>query len=213
LETIKANLSTYDYFDMRLANLICIGLVISVLLVSAYNIHLYFRFQKEIHDYEEKNVLMEQRFQKIKHMQGESSKKIDENDINSIKAKADFVNRLIAIDIFPWQKILDELELIMPGDMILQDFTTSDDFSTIILKGDAGSTQSISLFLNRLNAVKLFQNNLLLGFNVKSGTLAGETKGETLVLRFKIESQLRIDLLFSECGYEDLGKILVNNHP
>lgn len=209
MEPIKVNLSTFEHYDMRLANLMCISIVIFVLLFSTYNIHLYFRSQDEIRNYEEKIETMELRFNKIRQMKDERMVKIGQNELNSIRTKASFVNRLIAFDIFPWHRVLNELERIMPGDMILRDFSPSGDFSKITLRGSTGSTQSISLFLNKLNSIELFHNNVLLGFNVKHNALTSGTKEETIGLKFEIESQLHIDKLFLENGYGDLGKILL----
>jgi hypothetical protein len=209
LELINVNLASNEYYNKRTANLLRISAVALVLLITVYNIINFITFQKEIHGYEKSIAGMVQSSGNVKQIKYDGRIKVDENKIKSIQAKTEYVNQLIATDLYPWSRVLDALEEIIPDDMVLHEFLPADGSDKLILRGETGSTTSISYFLNRLNALDLFQNNLITKFNVMPVSSSAGATTNALRLHFEIESRLQVETLFTNNGYGDLGKLMV----
>jgi len=88
-----------------------ISAVIIVLIISKYNYHLYDSCQREILNYEKKIAQLENKLKEKQQLQNENNIEIDEEEMKVLKNNADFANRLIASDIFPWNQFLDKLEM------------------------------------------------------------------------------------------------------
>ncbi|MDM8539468.1 hypothetical protein QUF90_00130 [Desulfococcaceae bacterium HSG9] len=87
-------------------------------------------------------------------------------EIKSLKDKSEFVNRIILEDVFVWTELLDLLETTMPPTMIVSLIAVSDNLSKLTLKGRVASTHELSLFLKKINAADLFNNNILSAISV-----------------------------------------------
>jgi Tfp pilus assembly protein PilN len=77
------------------------------------------------------------------------------------KKNAVFANRLITLDIFPWDKLLDTLEKSVPEGITLSGFDPSDDLKQILIKGRAGTLENIAYLLKMLEKSSILQSSLL----------------------------------------------------
>ncbi len=204
MQPIKINMATVEYFDKRYVHSALIGFAAFILIISSHNIYSFFNNKKEINNYTEKISRLESSLIGEKRILNEKMEKTGENKITSASKKTLFVNRLIARDIFPWNQLLYMLEIRLPDEMLLTNFSPSENFKHLTLKGSADSTGAISLFLTRLNDWDLLQNNILTSLSL----IKNNSKEDNGKIQFTIESTFRVDRFFTSNGYGDLGKIL-----
>ena len=152
----------------RRADFAVIMVMIGVLLAFAgANGYQYINTQREIRKYDEILARQHQIRQAAKQQsQKTRGLKLSATEINIIKDKSAFVNRIILEDIFTWTGMLDLLETTMPKTMILNHLATSDNLNELTLKGRVASTHELSLFLKKINAADLFKNSILSAISV-----------------------------------------------
>ncbi len=211
MEPIKVNLASFEYFDKRPAYMAIISSVIIVLIISTYNFHLYNINQHEINNYEKKIAKSEEEWKKQQQLQKKSKIRIKKEEIKILKSNADFINRLIATDIFPWNQFLNMLERKVPKGLMLNKITPTDNYRKLILTGLSSSTRKITFFMKRLKEWNVIQESVLLNLNLKREGTTVEANGNLPEIEFRIESTLRIDKLFAETGYGRIGKILMHS--
>lgn len=209
MQPIKVNLASFDYFDKRPAYLMMIVSIIVVLIISAYNFHLYNVGQRDIYTYEEKITESEKEWKKQQDIQ--NNIKITEEEKKILRSQADFVNRLIATDIFPWNQLLNMIERKVPNGLVLTEIVPSDNYRKLVLAGLASSTRKITFFMKRLKGWNVIQETVLLNLNLKRKNSSINAGGKTQDIEFRIESTLRIDRLFAETGYGNMGKTFINS--
>ena len=198
LKPIKINLSTFEYQDKFLAYPIMVFAAFVILALSAYNIHLAMRYEHEILDYEQRLARQDQ-------MQAEKSKKVrdqlkkfKEEDIQSIREDAHFVNKLIIQDTFPWDQVLNAIEIYLPSRAILLSFALSEDREKIKIEGKTHSMTEITQFLSRLEASSVFEKSALLDLTILSGDSTRNEQRKAMDIKFQIESLLRVGKLLKK---------------
>ena len=184
-------MATLQYHDKRIVYSVVLGAIIFLLAITGYNVNVGFKYQKEISGYEEKIGKLDQNQSKIKFVR----KELKEEEIKQIKTDALFVNKLIAIDVFPWNRLLETLEDNMPEDIILMNLSLSDIYESdiydkLLLKGYAGSIEKIALFLKKLEESSMFQKCMILKLSVEKGGLEEISKKKSFNIYFEIESLL-----------------------
>jgi len=180
-------MATLQYHDKRIVYSVVLGAIILIVAITGYNINMGVKYQKEISEYEEKiGKLVEQNQSKRKFLH----KELKEEEIKQIKTDALFVNKLIAIDIFPWDRLLETLEDNMPEDIILMNLSFSEIYDKLLLKGYAGSIEKIALFLKKLEESSMFQKCMILKLSVEKDGLEEISKKKSFNIYFEIESSL-----------------------
>lgn len=185
---VKVNLATFEYFDKRIVYSLILGAAIFVLMISAYNIQQSFHYQTEIFKYEGKIKRLEQMLVKRQRIENKDKKPLGKEDVKSLEDGVRSVNRLIAADVFPWERILGALEKEMPDDMVLSSFLPSKDFTKLTLKGRAKSMSDISLFVSKLESSGTMQKVLLSKIDLPEGKLAPDNG--TTGVGFEINAML-----------------------
>lgn len=211
MQPIKVNLASFDYFDKRPVYLMMIVSIIVVLIISAYNFHLYNLGQRDIYTYKEKIAKSEIEWKKQQDRQNKNNIKISEEEKKILRSHADFVNRLIATDIFPWNQLLSMIERKVPNGLVLTEIVPSDNYRKLVLAGLASSTRKITFFMKRLKGWKVIQETVLLNLNLRKKDLSINAEGKKQDIEFRIESTLRVDRLFAETGYGNMGKTFINS--
>ena len=194
-------MATLEYYDKRIVYSVVLGVIIFLVAVAGYNINMGVKYQKEISGYEEKIERLKQNQSQRKFLH----KELKEEEINQIKTDALFVNKLIAIDIFPWDRLLETLEDDTPEDIILMDLSLSDIYDKLLLKGYAGSIEKITLFLKKLEESSIFQKCMILKLSVEKGRLEEISKKKSFNIYFVIESSLLMKEIFPEDKYGNLA--------
>ena len=198
-------MATLEYYDKRIVYSVVLGVIIFLVAVTGYNINMGVKYQKEISGYEEKIERLKQNQSQRKFFH----KELKEEEINQIKTDALFVNKLIAIDIFPWDRLLETLEDDTPEDIILMDLSLSDIYDKLLLKGYAGSIEKITLFLKKLEESSIFQKCMILKLSVEKGRLEEISKKKSFNIYFVIESSLLMKEIFPEDKYGNLATTLI----
>jgi len=203
-------MATLEYHDKRIVYLVVLGAIIFLSAITGYNINMGVKYQKEISEYEGKIGKLEQNQSQRKFLH----KELKEEEIKQIKTDALFVNKLIAIDIFPWDRLLEALEDNMPEDIILMSLSLSnidgsDIYDKLLLKGSAGSIEKIALFLKKLEESSIFQKCMILKLSVEKGNLEEIAKKKSFNIYFEIESSLLMNEIFPEDKYGNFATTLV----
>ncbi len=213
-------MATLEYHDKRIVYSVVFGAVIFLSAITGYNINMGVKYQKEISEHEEKIGKLEQNQSQRKFLH----KELKEEEIKQIKTDALFVNKLIAIDIFPWDRLLETLEDNIPEDIILMNLSLSDIYGSdiygsdiygsdiydkLLLKGYAGSIEKIALFLKKLEASTMFQKCMILKLSVEKGSLKEISKKKSFNIYFEIETSLLMNEIFPEDKYGNLATTLV----
>jgi len=195
-----------EYHDKRIVYSVVLGAIVFLAVIIGYNINVGVKYQKEISEYEEKiGKLVEQNQSKRKFLH----KELKEEEIKQIKTDALFVNKLIAIDIFPWDHLLETLEDNIPEGIILMNLSLSDIYDKLLLKGSAGSIEKIALFLKKLEESSMFQKCMILKLSVEKGSLEEISKKKPFNIYFEIEISLLMNEIFPEDKYGNLSTALV----
>ncbi|OPX40136.1 MAG: hypothetical protein B1H13_08190 [Desulfobacteraceae bacterium 4484_190.3] len=123
MDPIKINLATFKYYDKRVAS---IALVVIILLlggVTMYNVTQAIQGQREILNYKGKIKRLEKSLAKSKKAREKVRKKLKGEEMRAIREGTAFVNRLIAKNAFPWDRLLDAIETSIPKGVTLQRLT------------------------------------------------------------------------------------------
>lgn len=176
--------------------------------LSLYNVTQGIQGKREILSYEGKIQRLEKSLAKSEKAREKVRKKLKGEEMRVIREGAASVNKIIAKDAFPWDRLLDAVETSIPKGIILQDFTVGENFRTAQMKGAAESSGEIDLLLGHLKKSGVFERNLLTKLSTgelgKHDSANGGGKG----MRFEIESKLSIEELFGGKEYEGCLKIL-----
>ncbi|RLB15671.1 MAG: hypothetical protein DRN37_05240 [Thermoplasmata archaeon] len=208
MDPIKINLATFKYYDKRVAS---IALVVIILLlggVTMYNVTQAIQGQREILNYKGKIKRLEKSLAKSKKAREKVRKKLKGEEMRAIREGTAFVNRLIAKNAFPWDRLLDAIETSIPKGVTLQRLTVTEDYRTVKMKGVAETSDKIDLLLGRLKKSGVFKRNLLTKLSIKELGKSDPAHGARKGTRFEIESRLSIGSLFTGKEYEEYVKDL-----
>ncbi len=208
MDPVKLNLATFKYYDKRVASIALVIIILVLGGISLYNVTRGIQGQREILSYQVKVKRLEKSLAKSKKAREKVLKKLKGEEMQAIREGTLFVNRIIAMDAFPWDRLLDAIETSIPGGVVLQDLTVAEDSQTVQMNGVAESSHKIDLLLSRLKKSGVFERNLLTRLSVgETGKNAGADNAENR-MHFEIESKLNIDELFNAKEYEGQIRIL-----
>lgn len=200
MEPIKINLATFEYQDKRLSYPVMLITALIVLLVSFLSIRTGINSQGEINEYEKRILSQEQDSIKRQQIKKETARRLKDTEIESLKKDIAFINSLIKMDAYPYDRMLDTLELCIPGGIVFSDIKMSKDMNMMTLQGKADSMDKITVFMNSLNDSKIFKNNNLL-------TLSVSREGSSQVDSLSADNGIAFEM---ECSI-DKNQIWVKN--
>ena len=198
MEPIKINLATFEYQDKRIAYPILISAILMIFALSGLSFYLGSRNRAEIEEYEKKIEQLEYRSIKKQNTDDNKFYKLNSEEIETIKNNVDFVNQLIDMDTFPWGKLLDSLERVVPSGITLSTFQMSDDMNKVELQGIARSIKDIGVFLEQLDGSKIYGINELISLSVSEENPSQGNTGGKLDILFEIESYIDKDHIIGE---------------
>lgn len=209
MKTIHTNLATFEYIDRRLSLVLMLSAGVLILSISVALIHQFFNDAESIRSYETKILEKEQQINSKSKSGNDRHKTFTKEQQKEINDRIIMINRMIATDVFPWNRILEDLERGIPEGLYLESFVPGEDLSTITLKGLADAESKVSFFYKRLEENKIFRNNTLMAFQVKpKNNSAGGTALGTDI-QFTIESRLSATDIFNDPYYHGIGRILI----
>lgn len=198
MEPIKINLATFEYQDKRLSYPVMLVTALIILTVSIISIRSGINAQSEINEYENKVAAKEQNIVRRQQIKKETVKKLNDRDIESLKKDIDFINGLIMTDAYPYDRLLDALEVCVPQGIAILNFNLSKDQERVALKGKAGSIDEITVFLNRLNNSNIYKKSNLLNLTVsRENILQEETEYMDDGITFEIECSIDTDQVWA----------------
>ncbi|MCD6184264.1 MAG: PilN domain-containing protein [Deltaproteobacteria bacterium] len=199
MKPIKGNLTTVEYIDKRIIYSILTIAAVILLIISACNIHSGFQYHTDTLNYKEKITRLTQNLKTKKLRDDDIKNRPGEQEYEKIKTNALFMNKLITLDIFPWDKLLDTLEQSVPEGMTLNSFVPSNDFKKIIIKGRAGTMKNITHLLKMLEKSAILQKSSLLQICVAESNpdniSAEKAPGINPSINFEMETFLKMDIL------------------
>ena len=199
METIKINLATFEYEDKHLSYPVMLLAALIVLIISSLSIRIGLNAQNEIKKYESKIEEKEQAVIKRQQIKNEKTFMLKDGEIESLKKDIEFINGLIKMDAYPYDRLLDSLELCVPKGVLLSSFEMSKDFKNMTLKGKADSMDNITIFLNKLNDSKIYKNNNLLKLSVSQAiSFQEESISTNNGITFEIECSIAEDEIWSK---------------
>jgi len=187
LETIKINLATFEYQDKRISYPVMLLVAVMVLIISSLSIKAGLNGQSKIKGYE---TSINEREQGLLKRQIKESPRLKDNEIESIKNEANFINGIINQHDYPYDRLLDPLEACVPQGVVLSSFGMSKDFNRVILNGRADSMNDITLFLNNLNNSTIYKNSNLMNLSVSPEGKTPEETASSAGITFEIESAI-----------------------
>lgn len=208
MELNQINLTTRDHIDLRLVQTIFAAVIGVLLLISLANLYNGFRGRQERVFYQEKIGALQQQVKSPGHGDAQPAPPDDEA-FQALETQSRRINRLIALDIFPWTHILDAIENALPPEVRIDVFRPSADFLQIDLSGQTASLEELVRFQKQLEESPLFQRVVLLDMDL--GGAAGKTHpiaaGDTML--FNLACRLRMESLMPPETYGNLWQTML----
>lgn len=208
MDPVTINLATFKYYDKRVASVALVVIIFLLGGLTLYNVSQGIRGQQEILSYQGKIKRLEKSLAKSRKAREKVQKKLKGEEMRAIREGTTFVNKIIATNAFPWDRLLDAVETSIPDGIILKDLTVGDNFETVQMNGVAESSEKIDLLLSRLKKSGVFERNLLTKLSINGSRKNDSAGGVGKGMPFEIESKLSMKDLFSGKGYKDYLKIL-----
>ncbi len=196
MRPVNLNLAVCEYVERPLAFTLLGVAAALALLFFIFNIRSMWRMDREIAAYQE-NLKQISELEAGKKAAGQDQKTaVGEKEIETTRENAVFVNRLILLDIFPWDKVLDTFEEDMGQTVFLESLTPDENFVRIILKGYAASTEDVTRYLKSRESAGRLKKIVLVEVNVATDVAEGPPETRKPPVKFEIESDLALDRLF-----------------
>ena len=191
MEPIKINLATFEYQDKRLSYPAMLATALVVLFFSFLSIRTGINSQGEINEYEKIIASQEQSAIKKQQIKKENTRRLKDGEIESLKKDIDFINGLIKMDAYPYDRLLDSLEACMPKGIVLSELKMSKDLNMMTLTGKVDSMDKITVFITNLTDSKNFKNNNLLNLSVvQQNNQQEDSSSMDNGITFEIESSI-----------------------
>jgi hypothetical protein len=200
MKRIQLNLATIQYYEKKTIYPILAAAVILVLILSLFNVHRYSRYRSQVGEIEDR-ILHLERTGPVRYQAAKVSLPVlSEKDLSTLREQVGFVNRLIAMDVFPWDRLLDEIESCTPPNILIQRFAATKERERVRIEGKAGSMMDITEFLESLESSSLFRNSTLL--SVATPRDGGETATSKMssAIRFEIEASAAVEPIAEGSG-------------
>jgi Tfp pilus assembly protein PilN len=196
----QINLTTRKRIDHRIRFLLFGGIIAVVSLAALLNLYTGYQAYSERQAYQEKIDQLQPQIQRLAaaEMPGtDFSPKAYEELMNQSLG----INRLIALDLFPWAHVLDALEKALPDAVVIDRFRPVDGFTRIDLAGHTDSPEQLVRFQESLEASDMFASvvleNMGLG-DISDGKSPSNSGRRT---EFQLHCRLQLDAVFPEESY------------
>lgn len=207
MEFNQINLTTHDHVDRRIIYAVLGGVALLLALFTLSNM------VNGFHAFSERSTYMS----KIKDLQ-QQAKTLTPLDKNAaeysteaaaaLQKRSRHANYLIALDIFPWVKILDELEKTIPPQVVLDRFLPEASLHTIRITGYTPSVEPITRFQDALGKSELFQSVVLENMDFGTGPSTQKSSIAKGDMHFEMICGLNLKAIFPEDTYGGLWRTL-----
>ena len=191
--------------------LVIIGLLLAG--ITLFNLNRGVHYQEEIQSYNDKLRRLEKQLSKRKQTREKILRTLKGEEMQIIREGARRLNRIIIKDVFPWDRLLDGVELAVPDGMRLKEFKVAGDFSKVTLSGIAETPKSIAQLLKNLGKTDFVEKSLLTKLSVEKMKSESVVKTTDAGTSFEVECGLILEKLFGGKEYnkfsEDIKGVFV----
>jgi Tfp pilus assembly protein PilN len=188
----QINLSTRERIDNRIRYVAYGGMAAVVIVISLLNLAKGYQIYKERTAYQEKTEQLQQQAQKLQTA-GTGGGEVSQKNYRALMNAGLAINRLIALDLFPWVKVLDALEKALPDAVVIDAFRPDEGFARIYLEGHTDSLEKLVRFQERLEASDLFAAVVLENMGLGDNRSDNKMPNARSRMKFKLHCRLRLD--------------------
>lgn len=209
MEFNQINLTTRDHVDRRIIYGLLGGVAVILAIFTVFNVVNGFLAARERSAYRSQIRDLQQQARSLRN-QDESSDGFDAKTAAALAERGRQANRLIVLDVFPWIRILDELEGAIPPQVVLDRFLPAQDMKTIRLTGFTPSMEPITQFQEALGRSELFQAIVLENVDIGGDASAKNRPVENGAIHFEVICGLNLKALLPEETYGGLWLMLAS---
>jgi len=207
MEFNQINLTTHDHPDRRIVFGVLGGVALLLAAFTLFNMVSGFQginaraeYRAKIHDLQQRAKTLGQ--------QDNSGAAFDAEAAAALQKRNRHANYLIALDIFPWITIMDELEKTIPPQVVLDRFLPAQDLKTIRINGYTPSVEPITRFQEALTKSGLIQSVVIENLDFGSESPAGKGPAGSPAMHFEMICGLNLAAVFPEAEYGELWMTL-----
>lgn len=209
MEFNQINLTTHDHMDRRILYGVLGGVAVLVAVFTLFNLVGGIQAFRERASYRSKIRDLQQQAQALTAQQ-QNNTAFDAQAAADLQKSTRHANYLIALDIFPWTGILDELEKTIPPQVVLDRFLPSKDLKTIRITGHTPTVDPITRFQDALGKSDLFQSVVLENMDFGSDESAKKTSADKGAVQFEMICGLNLKAVFPEESFGGLWMTLAS---
>ncbi len=142
MRPVVINLSSYVNFMQKVLLIIANVMFVTALGFSVVNAYNYIL---------KNNTIEEHKFNIVTFR-----KQAENKEQKKIKKELGYLISIIEKDLFPFPKVLTEIEQYKPERVDIHELTFSDNLKNIIIKGESGHFESVSIFFTKMEQSKHF---------------------------------------------------------
>ena len=212
MEFNQINLTTHDHVDRRIVYTVLGSVALLLAIFTLFNVVNGFQAYSERGAYLSKIKGLQQQAKTLSSL-NENDSAFDTKAAEALQKRSRHANYLIALDIFPWAAILDELENTIPPQVVLDRFLPDADLKTIRITGYTPSVEPITRFQDALGKSEMFQSIVLENMDFGAGPSATKEAAANGAMHFEMICGLNLKAVFPEETYGGLWITLASAKP
>ena len=209
MEFNQINLTTHDHVDRRVIHAVLGGVALLLAAFTLINGIQWISKYSERSRYQTKISELQQQAGALSASRGDEPPFKPEAAL-ALQKSSRHANYLIALDIFPWIAILDELEKAMQPQVILYQFLPAADLKTIRISGHTPSVEPLTRFQDALGKSAFFQSVVLENMDFGSGPTKRKGAAGNGAMQFEMICGLNLKAVFPEESHGELWMTLVS---
>lgn len=209
MEFNQINLTTHDHPDRRIVFGVLGGVAVLLAMFTLTNAVSGFQGISERAEYRAKIHDLQQQAKNLAQ-QDKNGAAFDAEATAALQKRSRHANYLIALDIFPWMTILDELEKAIPPQVVLDRFLPSQDLKTLRVNGHTPSVEPITRFQEALAKSDLIQSVVIENLDFGAESPTGNGAAGNPAMHFEMICGLNLAAVFPEAKYGGLWMTLAD---
>ena len=196
----QINLTTRKRIDHRIRFLLFGAIIAAVSLAAILNLHTGYQAYSEHRAYREKIEQLQPQIQRLAAAETDGAN-ISPKAYAELMNQGLMINRLIALDLFPWVHVLDALDQALPSEVEVDRFRPVDGFTRINIAGHTAIPEQLVRFQESLETSDMFASVVLenMGLGDKPDGASPSNSGRRT--EFQLHCRLQLDAVFPEENY------------
>lgn len=209
MEFNQINLTTHDHVDRRIIYALLGSAAALLAIFTIFNAINGYQAYRERVDYRTKIADLQQQATQLS-AEIDKGETIDQDSAKALQERSRLANYLIALDVFPWIAVLDELEKTIPRQIVLNRFLPAADLKSIRIGGFTSSVEPISLFQDALGKTELVQSVVLENMDLGTGEEPPKSVTGNGRIQFEMICHLDLKALLPQETYGNLWMALAS---